>query len=126
MRKFREHPAPAQLILCAGDTSKRTALAPSMSPSMIVPPLTRRRGDINRIVSAHALDAIGQLGAELTSFSDAERQRVVAHKAKTWADIEIATLRIVARRHAGSVHGAAERLGISNTGLDKWFKRRRR
>jgi len=124
MRKFREHPAPAQLILCTGETSKRSTPAPSMTPSMIVPPLTRRQGDIHRIVVEHALDGIDQLGAELTSFSDADRELVVAHEAKTWADIEIATLRIVARRHAGSVHGAAERLGISNTGLDKWFKRR--
>jgi len=120
MGKFREHPAPAQLILCTGETSKRTAVA----PSMIVPPLTRRQADIHRIVVEHALDGIDQLGAELTSFSDAERKEVVAHEAKTWADIEIATLRIVARNHAGSVHGAAEHLGISHVGLGKWFKRR--
>jgi hypothetical protein len=126
MRKFREHPAPAQLILCAGDASKLAALAPSMIPSMIVPPLTRRQRDINRIVVDQALDAIGQLGAELSSFSEADRQRVVAREAKAWADIEIATLRIVARKHAGSVHRAAERLGLSNVGLRKWFKRRRR
>ena len=121
MEKYREHPVPAQLILCTGETSNRTALA----SSMIVPQLTRRQGDIHRIVFEYALDGINQLGAELTSFSDADRELVVAHEAKTWADIEIATLRIVARKHAGSVHGAAERLGISPTGLDKWFKRRR-
>jgi hypothetical protein len=119
MRMFREH---AQLIICASETSTRTAVA----PSIIVPRLERRpAGDIHRIVVEHALDSIGQFRAELSSFSEADRERVVAREAKTWADIEIATLRIVALQYARSVNGAAEHLGISHAGLGKWLKRRR-
>jgi hypothetical protein len=121
-RMFREQSAPAQLIICAGETSKRAAVA----PSIIVPQLTRRpTADVHRIVFDYALDAIDALGAKLASFTEADRERVVAQEAKTWADIEIATLRIVARKYSGSVHGAAERLGISHAGLGKWLKRRR-
>ena len=122
MRMFREQSAPAQLIICAGETSQRTAIA----ASIFVPKLTRRPvADIHRIVVEYALDAISELRAELSSFSEADREQVAAHEAKAWADIEVATLRIVARKYAGSVHGAAEHLGLSHAGLGKWLKRRR-
>jgi transcriptional regulator of acetoin/glycerol metabolism len=49
---------------------------------------------------------------------------VARHATSSFADIEIATLRLVAFHHAGNVHQAAARLGLSHVALGKWLKLR--
>lgn len=46
------------------------------------------------------------------------------HAARSFREIEIATLRLIARNDAGNVNRAAARLGVSHVALGKWFRRR--
>lgn len=114
--------ATAQLFVCATKTAKRWD---PVTPPIVVPELARRTEvDVRRIVSEYAHDAMSELGAGSTAFTEKERDWVVKHETSAFADIEIATLRIVARNVAGNVHQAAPRLGLSHVALGKWFKRR--
>ncbi len=118
----RDANARAQLILCANTTSKRLN---AIAPSIVVPALARRDpNDVQRIVFEYAVDGIGELGARLSSFTEANREWVVNHAASSFTQIEIATLRLIARNHAGNVNRAAARLGVSHVALGKWFRRR--
>ena len=118
----RDPEALAQLIICANTGSKRTE---AMAPAIVVPPLTTRTlSEMQRIVSEYAVDAIAELGAAPTSFTEADRDRVTSQEATSFADIEIATLRLVALKDAGNTHRAAARLGMSHVSLGSWFKRR--
>lgn len=119
----REPRARTQLVICANTTSKHSSVAP---PLIVVPPLTHRAAsDIERIVAEYAVDAIGELGAAPESFTEANRAWVTRHAASSFAEVEIATLRIVALNDAGNVYQAAARLGLSHVALGDWFKRRR-
>jgi hypothetical protein len=92
---------------------------------IVVPALARRAaGDVARIVSEYADDAMRELGAEPTSFTEANRNWMLRHAASSFVDIEIGTRRLVAIGDAGTVYQAAVRLGMSHVGLGKWFKRR--
>jgi FHA domain len=118
----RDPRAQAQLIICASMRSKRALVT---SPRIVVPSLARRStADVERIVTEYADEAIRELGASPTSFTDANRAWVVKRAADSFADIEITTLRLVARNEAGNVHQAAARLGLSHVALGDWFRRR--
>jgi hypothetical protein len=114
--------ARAQLIICANKTSRRLA---TIAPSIVVPALAHRTDiDIHRIVFEYAIDGIRELGAALSSFTEADRAWVARHAASSFSEIEIATLRLIARNDAGNVNRAAARLGVSHVALGKWFRRR--
>ena len=118
----RDRRAQARLIICAIKTSKRMN---ATAPSILVPRLEGRPAShIHRIVSEYAIDSINELGAAPTSFTDANREWVTAEAATSFAEIEIATLRLAALNDAGNVHRAAARLGISHGALGNWFARR--
>jgi pSer/pThr/pTyr-binding forkhead associated (FHA) protein len=111
-----------QLIICAGKPIRWW----KPSQSILVPTLARRSViDLRNIVADYAIDAIMDLDAAPTSFTIANRDWVVRHAAKSFADIEVATLRIVACNDSGNVHRAAARLGLSHAALGKWLKHRR-
>jgi DNA-binding NtrC family response regulator len=114
-----------QLVLCANASQ-------TMHPFLIrpvpirVPPLTARAHELPRIVDAYARDAIEALGADDDAgFTAADRTWVIDHGARTLPEIETATLRRVALRQAGSIVGAAKRLGMSHVALLQWLDRRR-
>jgi hypothetical protein len=110
-----------QLILCANKPPRWW----KASQAIVVPKLRRRSAsDLQNIVADYAIDAICELDAAPTSFSVAQREWVAKHAASSFAEIEIATLRIVACNDAGNVHRAAARLGLSHVALGKWLKRR--
>jgi hypothetical protein len=116
----------AQLFICAKTAKQAARRVDLLAPPILVPKLARRKSDdIHRIVFEYALDALRELDAPPTAFSERERKWVARHEASSFADIEIATLRIVARNVAGSTHQAAARLGLSHVGLGKWFNRRK-
>jgi hypothetical protein len=93
--------------------------------SIVVPTLAQRTAsDLRRIIAEYASDAIRELDAAPASFTSAHREWVAEHAATSFAEIEIATLRLVARNHIGSAYSAAARLGLSHVGLSQWFKRR--
>jgi len=94
--------------------------------AILVPKLARRpTGDLHLIVFEYALDAMRELDAAPNTFSEKERKWVAKREASSFADLEIATLRIVARNAAANITQAAARLGLSHVGLGQWFERRR-
>jgi hypothetical protein len=96
-----------------------------VAPPIVVPTLAQRASDDRRrVVSEYALDVTRELGADATAFTDTQCDWVVKHASSAFADIEVATLRIIARTVTGSVHQAAARLGVSHVALGKWFKLR--
>jgi len=122
--------AQAQVIICAKRASTQTK-NPSPEPprpprySIEVPDLNARSEvDVHRIVAECAVDSILELGAELelTHFTAKDREWVAAH-ATSFAELEGAILRLVARSHAGNVSRAASQLGVSRAALGNWFKR---
>jgi hypothetical protein len=93
-------------------------------PSIFVPPLVNRSlAEIERIVDECAVDAIEELGAAPTSFTEANRDWV-RNASSSVAQIELATLRIIARNDSDSVSQAAVRLGISHVALGSWLMRK--
>jgi hypothetical protein len=114
----------AQLIICANKTSRRLN-AVAVAPSIVVPALAHRTpDDMQRIVFEYAVDGIRELGAAPSSFTEANRVWVASHAASSFTEIEVATLRLIARNDAGNVNRAAARLGVSHVALGKWFRRR--
>jgi hypothetical protein len=113
--------ARTQLIICANNTPRWWRV----SNPLVVPELQQRTSDdLQRIVAEYASDAIRELDAEPASFTDTDRDWVVRREASSFAEIEVATLRIVACNHAGNPHRAAARLGLSHVALGNWLKRR--
>ncbi len=119
----RDPAASVQLIVCEDE---RHAMDPFLAlPAPIrVPSLKARVSELPRVVDEYALDAIGTLGAGDAGFTDADRTWVLEHAASTLSEIEKATLRLVALRMAGTLRGAAERLGMTWVALGQWFGRR--
>jgi pSer/pThr/pTyr-binding forkhead associated (FHA) protein len=111
-----------RLVVCTDDTADpRVALG----DAIVLPPLARRRGELDRIIDEYARDAIEGLGAGPAGFTHADRAWVIEHAASSLPEIEKATRRLVAIRQAGSIAGAAARLGMSHVALAQWIARRR-
>ena len=111
----------AQMYICAKKASQARAL--SKAP-IVVPKLSSRAADKKNIVKEYALDVIREFGADESCFSEYERDWI-ADNTDTFTDIEIATLRTVARNALGSIHEAANRLVLPSALLRHWFMRRK-
>jgi len=120
---LRDATAAVQLIVCAEPSFDSHPLATRPAP-VVVPPIQERASELSRIVDAYALDAIPTLGDGW--FFDEERAWVLQHDAGSLAEIETATLRLVALRQARSIAEAAERLAMSAGALRHWLHKRRR
>ena len=93
------------------------------SRQLIVPPLTGRSLEIDRIIDEYAADAVTELGLG-GSLTPAQRNWV-AQENSTLAGIESATRRlIVLRAEGGNVNRAARRLELSPGSLSPWVARR--
>jgi hypothetical protein len=119
----RSSGAPVQIIVLA---EARYDLHPFLlRPAPIrVPHLSTRTREISRIVDEYMRDAIMALDAGAARFTDDDRKWVRDHASTTLAEIEKATLRLVAMRLSSSVTEAAERLGMSHVALSQWLDRR--
>jgi len=100
------------------------AYEPDQAMSIHVPPLETRRDELGRVIREFGADAIARLRAKPTSFTDADADLLLAHRPETLAEIEVATLRLVAIREFGGVTHAAPQLGITHSALSKWVARR--
>ncbi len=121
-RALRDPSSRVQLVLCTDDTrDARTLLA----DPIVLPPLRRRRAELGRIIDEYARDAIADLAAAATGFLRADHDWVIEHASSTLPEIETGTRRLVALRQAGSITGAAARLGVSHVALSQWIGRRR-
>jgi hypothetical protein len=120
----RDPAASVQLIVCGeADYSSDPFL---MLPVPIqVPPLAARGGELPRIVDEYARDAITTLGAFESDFTEADRGWVLGNAANTWAEIDRATLRIIALRNSAGIPEAAKRIGMNPASLRSWIRLRR-
>lgn len=112
-----------QIIVCSDgrdDTHPFLTLpVPIRIPSLIV-----RTHELPQIVDAYAVDAVAELGALGEVFTAADRDWVLANAPLTLAEIEKATLRLVAIRASRNINDAAGRLGITRVSLSRWIGRR--
>ena len=113
---IRDPSAAVQLIVCAERRVDSDPVAALPIP-IVVPSLDTRRSELPRIVEGYLLDAMGWS-------SDEDRDRILAHDTESLATIERATLRLAAIRQVGSITGAARRMGITPSALNRWFHRR--
>jgi len=114
------------VVLLVVRDDKRDDLHPLLvRPEPItVPPLASRAGDLPRIIDEYAADAMTELGALNARFTEADRRWVGDHAATSLAEIEKATLRLVAIRTSRNVSVAAARLGMAPVSLIRWVQRR--
>jgi hypothetical protein len=113
-----------QLVVCTDVRDHASPLLVKPEP-IVVPPLATRANEVPRIVDEYAADAIDELGAARTGFTDADRAWVCEHASTSLAEIEKATLRLVALRFSRNTSGAAARLGMAAVSLSRWVSRRR-
>jgi hypothetical protein len=110
-----------QLVVC---THTLPPSAPLIASPVILPPLSERTSELDRIIDAYAIDAGATLGATAT-LTLVDREWVHRHEATSLASIERAVRRLIAIRKAdGVVSHAAEELGMANATLSEWFARR--
>jgi hypothetical protein len=98
-----------------------------------LPSLVTRCFEVPRVVQAYAEDAISRLGAPTAAFSEADRQWVTRHAARSYQEIREATLRLVALNAVSAtsstmtrpaiIAGAAAMLKRSSSTLDTWVRR---
>jgi hypothetical protein len=88
----------------------------AMIVPIVLPALSERAHELDRIVDAYARDAATPLTA-------ANRASIQRHESQTLADIETATQRYVANGLYGTTR-AAELLGLSHSTLSEWPARR--
>jgi hypothetical protein len=89
-----------------------------------VPPLTARAADLDRVIAEYAADAVAELGAPRGAFTADDHQWVRDHAAGSLAEVEKATLRLVALRTSRNTSAAATRLGMALVSLTRWLDRR--
>ncbi|HEY0992937.1 MAG TPA: FHA domain-containing protein, partial [Kofleriaceae bacterium] len=115
LARLREPEPSVQLVVCL-DRDERGALLAGPVP-IDVPSMRDRMRDVPRRVDAFAADAIAALGAPAGCLTRDELAWVARHSATTLADIEKGTLRLVARKVAGSLGQAAALLGMAPVSL---------
>lgn len=119
---LRDPASRVQLVVCTDEPADGRALC---ADPVVIPPLARRRGEVDRIIDEYARDAIASLGAGVTGFTRGDRDWVIEHSSSSLPEIEKGTRRLVAIRQAGSLTRAATQLGMSHVALSRWIGRRR-
>ncbi|HWU91441.1 MAG TPA: FHA domain-containing protein [Kofleriaceae bacterium] len=109
------------IVLCAG----RAEDVAFQTPPIVVPPLSTRKAEIDRLINEYVLEAAHRLYcAKRIRLSPADRAWLRDSAGESLPEIQKATLRLVAVRDAGSVNAAAALLGISHVALAKWLDKR--
>jgi hypothetical protein len=120
-RALRRQTARVQLFVCAREQSEAGNF---FSVLLAIPPLTTRIGDLGRIINEYVAEAAATLGMLPGSFESSDREWVLAHASHSLAEIEKATLRLLAIRATGNLNRAAALLGMARVSLKKWIRRR--
>lgn len=118
-----QNEADLMLVVCADREDEASPLLVRPAP-LRLPPLVERSGDMLRIIDEYGHDAVAELRVPPPGFTTVERTWVRAHAATSLAEIEKATLRLVAIRSSRNVSGAAARLGMAPVSLSRWIRRR--
>lgn len=91
---------------------------------LVIPPLARRPAELDRIIAEYADDAISELAAPRASFTTDDHAWVRDHAAASLAEVEAATLRLIAIHASRNLSHAAARLGMAPVSLSRWLGRR--
>lgn len=91
--------------------------------SVDIPPLSSRAAELERVIAEYAVDAALKLDARGNDFAVVDRVRLLEHPPDTLAEIEVATLRLIAVRRFGGITNAAQQLGITHSALSRWYAR---
>jgi hypothetical protein len=92
---------------------------------VVIPPLRSRQDELERLILEYEVEAVRRLGIDPLELTPAQRSWIHERSSETLPEIQKATLRLIAIRHAGSILGAAALLGMSHRGLGTWLDRRR-
>ncbi|NVB79767.1 MAG: FHA domain-containing protein [Kofleriaceae bacterium] len=118
---MREPGVRFQLIMCGGD---KVDLRPEQVPPIVIPSLGRRSRELVRIVEEYASDARESFGGAARLAAE-DREWILENSARTLADIQSGTPRVVALRACGgNAAAAATRLGLNPTSLTRWLNER--
>jgi hypothetical protein len=110
-------------VLCTGQLAGPHP--PFILPApLAVPSLTQRSAELDRIIAEYAGDAIAELAVPPSSFTADDHAWVRDHAAASLAEIEAATLRLVALHTSRNLSHAAARLGMAPVSLSRWLGRR--
>jgi len=112
----------AQLVVLARNARRADVYTPA---PVVIPPLRSRRDELERLILEYEAEAARRLGISTVELTPAQRSWIRERSGETLPDLQKATLRLIAIRHAGSILGAASLLKMSHVGLGKWFERRR-
>ena len=123
LAEIRRSRPRVQLIICAHGNARGLAELLVADP-IVIPPLAGRAHELDRIISEYATEAMRELGAARSTFTEREHEWVRTHAASTLTEIEKGTRRLVALRAAGTPHNAAARLGMAPVSLIRWIGRR--
>jgi hypothetical protein len=118
MRGFRRPECQTQLIVCSDQATDAELF--NAAP-IVIPPLSARKEELDRIIDEYAVDAAGPLGLGDHWLSSAERTWIRGNL-PTLAEIQKATIRLAAIRRAGSMSRGAADLGISHVAMLKWLR----
>ncbi len=122
LARLRDPDTRVQLIVCTQASGKGDGF---LAVPIVVPPLADRTAELPRIVDEYARDAAAELGVPRATFTAADREWVLEHGVSSLAEIEKATLRLIALRISESLPRAAERLGMAPVSLSRWIGRRK-
>ena len=120
---MRDPQSTVQVVVC-GSVSHSADLFLILPVPLHVPPLAARIDDLPRIIDGYGQDAVATLGAPPDAFTAEDQAWIAQSYASTLHEVEKAALRLVALRMAGSISGAAERLGMAPVSLRRWIGRR--
>lgn len=118
---LREPMSRVQLVVCARavEECERCRVTP-----IVLPRLSDRQGEIDRIIYEYAQDAVIDLGVPRTTFLPVDHAWVREHASTSLDEIEKATLRLAALRASRTLSDAAARLGMAAVSLSRWIGRR--
>lgn len=112
-----------RLVVSAEDDEDFAKLA-TMLPRVVairIPLLAARTEELDRLIAVLGADAAAALGAREKGFRPHDVSRIRDTAARTLADLEEATRRLVTIRNWGITAGA-KRLGISHGALSRWAR----
>lgn len=119
VRDLRIPECQTQLVVCS--SSEHDAQVFNSAP-LVIPSLSTRTDEIDRLIEAYTDDAAAALGLSRFRLSDGARAWVRNRSGESLAAIQRATLRLAAVHKAGTMTAAAPLLGLSHVGLIKWFR----
>jgi hypothetical protein len=121
IKMLRAPRSRVQLIVCAAASEDCEVYG--VTP-IAIPSLATRTAEIDHIISECVADAKLELALPTSEFSLDDRAWVRQHAATSLAEIEKATLRLIAVRNSRNFAEAAARLRMTQVSLTRWMNRR--